>query len=443
MKKLITAGLMALPLSCAFGFSYGAPKLECRGKIKNNIIIHGIGGSQISFGAMDIALDKNMACSKSHYFEYDTKNSSLTNLDFAKKLNKLLDSIPVNKNKKDLNFIMHSQGGLVGLTFLLNEFKKTPGFNPKHLQRMNKFVSMSTPFWGSDFAMMGNKVFFNLGFSENEISPFGKDQLVDMEYGSRFLRNQLKEVFAKENKDFINYLKNELKILNISGMAPYSSTILKSFGSQFLEGDLIVNIPSMTLNTLKAQDNTIDYKEGVAKTLETKRSHIAKQAYVVGTHMDVFFGTIGYGVVDVPENCLNIRNCEHPGFNILYTFLTKDEVMTDRDIDKTIKGFDLHLQVQFPKGQINLEDSYVSFPDNNKPNIDIGHYRMNMENFEPITINTDDSSAYYLIKGNLWGEKKSSKVELEIHHTGIESRTVIVEVEKGKATFINLKMKKK
>jgi hypothetical protein len=226
-------------------------------------------------------------------------------------------------------------------------------------------------------------------------------------------------------------------------MAPYSSTILKSFGSQFLEGDLIVNIPSMTLNTLKAQDNTIDYKEGVAKTLETKRSHIAKQAYVVGTHMDVFFGTIGYGVVDVPENCLNIRNCEHPGFNILYTFLTKDEVMTDRDIDKTIKGFDLHLQVQFPKGQINLEDSYVSFPDNNKPNIDIGHYRMNMENFEPITINTDDSSAYYLIKGNLWGEKKSSKVELEIHHTGIESRTVIVEVEKGKATFINLKMKKK
>ena len=434
---------MALPLSCAFAFSYGAPKLECRGKLQNNIIIHGIGGSHTSFGAMDIVLEKNMECSKSYYFEYDTKNSFLTNLDFAKSLNNLLNSIPETKNKKDLNFIMHSQGGLVGLTFLLNSYKKTPGFNPRNLKRLNKFVSMSTPFWGSDFAMMGNKVFFNLDLNKNDISPFGKGQLGDMEYGSPFLRNQLKEVFAKENKDFINYLSQEIKMLNISGMAPYSGTILKHFGSQFLEGDLIVNIPSMTLNTLKAQDNTIDYTEGVAKTLPTKKSNIAKQAYVVGTHMDVSYGTIGYGVVDVPDHCLNLDNCDHPGFNTLYTFLTKNNVVTDTEIDKAIKGFDLHVQVQFPEGEVDLDGSFIKFPNNNKSIIDIGHYRMNIDNFEPITVNLEESSAYYLIKGNLWGENKSSKVELEIHHSGIETRTVIVEVEKGKATFINLKMKKK
>jgi pimeloyl-ACP methyl ester carboxylesterase len=439
MNKIIITGLMALQLTSAFGAANPKDSIECPSGTQNNILIHGIGGSQSSFGSMNTVLDKNMPCSKSYFFEYDTKNSRLNNLDFANSLNLFLNKIKTTK-EKDLNFIMHSQGGLVGLTFLLESYNKSPGFN-RNYKRINKFVSMSTPFWGSDFAMMGQKVFFNLDFQDNDISPFGKGQLRDMEYGSQFLKNQIKKVFQKNSKGFLDFLKEQIKILNISAMAPFSKRFLKYFGSQFFEGDMIVNIPSMTLNTLNANDLSINYTEGTSKELATIQNKVSSQAYVSGTHMDVYYGTLGYGVVDVPEECIELKECDHPGLKTLFAYLTKDEVLESKRIKKAVRGFDLHVQIKFPAGSKGLDESYIRISERNKQEIDVGHYRLNVDNFEPITINTNDSSAYYLVKGNLWGANELADIEFEVHHEGSVTRTVKVKVQKGRATFVELKMK--
>lgn len=446
MKIQTKAGLLVMALAILGNFGLIEKvnaSTQCANGIEHNIMIHGIGGSDASFGSMDNALTRNMECSKSHFFVYETKDRFLTNNDFAKSLSLFLNNIPKTKDK-DINLIMHSQGGLVGLTFLMNSFDRLKGYNHAHLKRINHFVTMSTPFWGSDFALMGGKVFFNFNLTKNGISPFGEVQLEDMEYGSVFNQTQQNKIFKRSSSEFLHFLKNEVKILNISGMAPFSKRFMRNIDSQFFEGDLIVNIPSMNLNTLYASTDDLDYNSNTSQSLDTKKITIGQQAYATGTHLEVYYGTLGHGIVDVPRDCVDISECEHPGFLTLFNFLNSTEVLSSERIEKIIKGFDLHVKVTFPKEVTSLEKSFINLTSKNKLSVDLSHYRMNINDYEPISINKKTNTAYYLLKGNIWSSLKSTQLEFKINHQEIEPRTLSLEVEKGKATFLdtNVKLKK-
>ena len=72
-----------------------------------------------------------------------------------------------------------------------------------------------------------------------------------MQYGSLQYQWQLKELV--DDQEFAMYLKNNIKMLNIVGITPDSNEIASSadfYQTQFFEGDLIVNTPSMKLNFL-------------------------------------------------------------------------------------------------------------------------------------------------------------------------------------------------
>jgi len=434
MKKLILIGLLLFNMTSVFASD------DCRGEFQHNVLIHGIGGSETSFGVMDEVLEKYIPCSKSHYFVYDTKDSRLTILDFAKRLAVFLQGIGKTQDK-DLNLIMHSQGGLVGLTYLYNSYKELKGFDATNLPRINNFISLSTPFWGSDFALIGKFFFFGLNFKKNFLSPFGKAQLRDMKYGSKFLEDQTSYLFSQDNRTFLNFLAREINVLNISGMGPYSRSYLKRIGSQFFEGDLVVNIPSMTINTLNASANSLDYSEGVTQFLETIPSSPAQQAYVIGTHMNVYYGTIGYGIVDIPKSCLDLANCKHPGFNTLYDFLTTGEVRTNTSIERMIKGFELHISVDFPKEISDLKDARIVIMKKKKKDVSLSHYRFKKKKQRAIRINNKEKRGHYLIKGSLRSQSPTTSIELEIRHPEIVTRRVVLQVEKGKATFLKIKVK--
>jgi uncharacterized alpha/beta hydrolase family protein len=118
MKLLFVFIIIALQSSLVF-----ASRNICDPKNVDQkyILIHGIGGANSSFGYMKESLDRQYPCSKVYYFSYETQNSSLTTIDFSKQLDKFLETLPVPTHKiKDLNFIMHSQGGIVGLNWLMN-----------------------------------------------------------------------------------------------------------------------------------------------------------------------------------------------------------------------------------------------------------------------------------------------------------------------------------
>ncbi|MBT4793437.1 MAG: hypothetical protein HON90_17830, partial [Halobacteriovoraceae bacterium] len=316
--------------------------------IQHYIFIHGIGSSgTMAFGVMREAIETHIDCTKAYHFEYETKNSSLTTHDFAKDLNLLLETLP-KTNKKNINLIMHSQGGLVGLKWMINSIRSYHGFSRKIVERVNRYITFATPFWGSDLAMMGNVILFS-GLSKNSISPFGKLQLEQIEYGSPVFFDTA-HVLSQNWKGAVSeFLRNEVKMLNITGMGPYSSTIMSKLGgSQKFEGDYFVNTPSSQINFNFGRVDNYVYESSIQETAKMKPHDIAKQSYVLGTHANIYSFLGGsYGLAELPKKCLELRACDHPGYETLLTFIQTGEVITDTEIAKVIQGFELHVELDF------------------------------------------------------------------------------------------------
>lgn len=402
------------------------------------ILIHGIGSNAKAFGHMKEALEKQMDCPEVHSFEYDTANSKLSTLDFARSLNELVETLPSTR-KNDLNFIMHSQGGLVGLAWVINSYIGYEGFTFKNLERINYFISNSSPFWGSDFALMGEKVFFNLGLKSNFISPFGKMQLEYMKYGSDFFQSINYAINYPQNREFLSYLKNEMNILNVSAQMPYIESHLKNVGSQFFEGDMVVNIPSMTINTNYAKANH-DYYPGNIEEVTVNRNHIAEVAYVEGTHMEVYMGTLSHGVINVPESCSEIAECDHDGYLSVYEFLKNKTVRSSQEITEMIKGYELQIRVRLPKSLDNLDDITTEVSIDNEDLVDLSNYKFKGSEASPINISEKDHFAFFLFKGSIFDESGIAELNLHLRHPLLLSRKVKVQVEKGKVTHLDINL---
>jgi hypothetical protein len=57
-------------------------------------------------------------------------------------------------------------------------------------QKIDAFITLSTPHWGAEIAYIGKHFFFTLPEGiRNPISPFGRVELNEMSYGSRTIEN--------------------------------------------------------------------------------------------------------------------------------------------------------------------------------------------------------------------------------------------------------------
>lgn len=435
MKLLFVFIMIALQSNFTF-----ASRHTCDSKNLDQkyILIHGIGGANSSFGYMKESLKKSYPCSQVYYFSYETQNSTLTTIDFSEQLDKFLGTLPVpTYNKKDINFVMHSQGGIVGLNWLMNSFLNTEGFTQSLSKRVNHYISLSTPFWGSDFALMGKAVFF-LGIDENLISPFGKTQLVNMKYGSQFYRKNLNILTNPKNDKLRDFLKNDVNMINFGGVVFDFEPFFKSVRyrhSQFFEGDLVVNTPSAKLNFNYAQDMNINYKSDELSEPKIKKYNFAQESVVDAIHMGIIPGVGDYGIAEVPEKCLIKNNCDHPGFNIFTNYIETKKVQTDEELEATIKGFELHVQVKLPKTAIHLDDLKVRIRNAKTAGVSIAHYRFRFD--EKALIDLQDDTAYFLIKGSITqSDIKSTKLFLEIEHPDMRRKYIEVGIEKGKVTHL-------
>lgn len=406
---------------------------ECS-QVKHFILIHGIGGNASSFGAMNKSLEKNIECSKAYFYEYDTANSRLKVKDFAKGLTKFIKDIPRAKaplKAKDINLIMHSQGGLIGFTWIKNSLEEMDGFSLEQAKRLSRFVTLSTPFWGSDFALLGEKFFFSLGVKDNVLSPFGETQLMDMKYGSLMMQELLDS--TSNNKKLKNFFEKEVASLNVSAMIPVFDRIFHWSPTQFFEGDLIVNIPSMKLNFLYGTASG-EYLDGEESIVPLKRVKFGEQAYAYGTHLEEV--GIGQGIVDVPEECIDMEDCYHPGQNVLMDFLKDGEVSSNNGIKNRIKGFDIQVKVEVPKG-FSSHDTKI-LPSRNGKDIAYAGYRFNLVYSKPI--NSQENSAFFLIKGSILSSNEKESIKLILKHPDLKERELEVEVEKGSMTYLKAEL---
>lgn len=294
---------------------------ECASR-NHVFLIHGIGGSARTFGVMDTYLNKANPCNVAVKFEYDTGNSKLSTKDFAKDFNAFIDYTLAKNgfNGSDkISLVMHSQGGLIGSFWLLNIRDARPDL----YSRIDSFITLSTPYFGSRIARLGKRILFSLAARENNpFSPVGKLELRDMSYGSSailLLKDEFSQIFKGTH----------IRFLAVSGEKVVSN-------AQVGEGDTTVSPYSANPNHYAYQ---ISRHNGI-----NEHHHLGVVPFtsVVATHIRSSIP----GIAQVDKKCLRTSPCKHPAIGLIESHLDgKKTELKKRNFHK----FRVHVYLRLPE----------------------------------------------------------------------------------------------
>jgi hypothetical protein len=433
MNKLI---LLIMTLVCVCPSAFSATS-ECDTMGTDHfILVHGIGGSKESFAYMKDVIAKDIKCSVVHEYSYETENNILTTVDFAKGLDRFVTNLAQTK-EKDINIIAHSQGGIVSLLWMVNSIQGNEGFTKNLARRMDSYNTLSTPFWGSDFALMGDYTFFSLGLEDNSISPFGKTQLEHMKYGSSYVQYMMSELVRPENEMVRDFFKNDLRVFNIMATLPKLSAYSNFIGAQFFEGDAIVNVPSMTLDFNYVEKMNSEYSRSVSQ-LRVKEFRVSNKSYVIGSHLAL--APMVQAVAEVPAECLVQSECTHIPYLNFKEFYLNSIVQTDDGIKKNLQGFELHIIVDLPEkynSSLPVEMRVLE-----SDGISMSYYLLGDVEQAPLSI--INNKAYFLFKGSVMDPVNSKgRIELSIQGVEFNPRSFAISVDKGITTFVQTSISKK
>lgn len=281
-----------LQIVLSFFFLFGVARgSECVSR-NHIILIHGIGGSSRTFGVMDKYLNKINNCNVAVNYIYDTGNSKLSTFDFATDFDQFIDRT-LAKNKFQTNdkisLVMHSQGGIIGSLWLLNTRAK----NPELYSKIDSFITLSTPFYGTKIASLGKRVLFSLAAKDNNpLSRMGKIELQEMSYGSStilFLENNFSRIFENTH----------IRFLSVSGEKLVSHSFLG-------EGDTTVSPYSANPNHYSYQisKNGVEEQHGIG---------IVPFTSVIATHIPSGLP----GIAHIGKACLVLPVCLHPSIDLI------------------------------------------------------------------------------------------------------------------------------
>lgn len=284
---------------------------DCSQGIHHIYLLHGVGGSKATFGSLEALLEKEIKCVEVKTFEYRT-GSKLTTYDFAKDFHTFLQN---EKNKTlfpedKISLVMHSQGGLVGSLWLKNFAKADPTFS----KQISSFITLSTPFWGADTAYIGKLLFHTLPIGPNLISPFGKNELNEMSYGS----STIMDLAVNLDKTFHDL--PHVRPLIVAGMK-------KLYGPRLLEDDVIVPTYSMNPSHYYFSEtlNLFD-KPTLVSSKSFKKSTEHKMIVISADHIKLTQS----GVADIPKACMTNINCGHPSLKAILSHLNNEEVKQEK-----------------------------------------------------------------------------------------------------------------
>lgn len=287
-------------------------------------LIHGVGGSNKTFGSMEKYLNKFDECFVTTSFSYDTGNSKLSTYDFAQHFAKfLMDKIrseSISRHDK-ISLVMHSQGGIVG-SIWLNMMKQT---HPEIHSMVDSFITLSTPYWGADMADIGKGVFYTLPPGmENPIAPFGRIELNEMSFGSATIRNLLWSFLD-------NFSFNQIRRLAMGGLREGLS--LKS------ESDHVVPIYS----------SRPDHYRGVAtislndsqKRIEIPFNKTKTTPFITvpAAHIKM---DLGSAIAELPKECGETLKCNHPAIDYITSHLKGRSIAS---VEKPLKNFRVNIYV--------------------------------------------------------------------------------------------------
>jgi len=276
-------------------------------------LLHGVAGSEDTFGHLSDYLRNTDRCFEIIPFEYETGSNRKDARDFAEDFYIFAEEAFIKKGGTDrdkISLIMHSQGGLVG-SLWINQLKK---IDHPFLHQLDAFISLSTPYWGAGIADIGKKIFYS-GINYNPIAPFGKAELNEMSFGSRTI-NQIYDEFH----DTFN-LPN-LRPLALGGLKKFSNFIIG-------EDDLVVPIYSSRPDHYRVIESQ-SLKRGPAsiQSHQFEKTNYFKFVTVRSNHFNFTLP----GIASVPFKCLLLLKCEHPAVKYIVKHLKGEEVQESKSL---------------------------------------------------------------------------------------------------------------
>jgi hypothetical protein len=365
-------------------FSNNTYANNCK-NIHHVILVHGISSTvDKTFGSLEKAIVNHARfetkqCFSFHKFDYDTGNNNKLAIDFSRNLQSFIQKT-VKSNKDKISIVAHSQGGIVGLFWLIESYKKTLGFTPSRINQVVSFTTISSPFWGSGFALIGRI------FNASSWLDYGKLELREMSYGSDSIYNLFKFFTDLKLSKTQQKMKEKIRILSISGYVKPILPVL-NYGHGFMENDIVVGASSARLGFLVANDLRKNYEYsdewGGNKFLQ---KDLGEFHIVDGAHMAIPLR--GYkGAAKIPESCIADFYCDHGSFQAIYNNVLGHKQILDRKLASKMRSFQLNIQLNVPKDwlqKFNRHKIDIQYLDDNEGNIKFVNSKGNLANVSKV-----------------------------------------------------------
>ncbi len=448
MKLSVFLVLLALTIFSSLAFA---------GDKKHYVfLVHGIGAGASTFGEMKEALQSEARGFDPHTdwqfinFNYQTGNDSKDVMVFARELGDFItDEFSKNgglQSDDKFSLVMHSQGGLIGLNFLLKSFNNDKSYHPELQHHLDAFVSMGTPYWGAKIAIFANRMMPILSYLRIPLSErLGDYELRDMELASDFSAQMRETLINPDNRELLERIKGQGRFLVFSGVTERLN-VLAPFvtGKNRYEDDTAVPIPSSRLDFIYYTDAKDAHMRDVKEADFKKTDFIDDDNYIVvnAFHASPFPQKAKFpGIAKVPERCSDISylDCDHPTYPMLVEHLFGLERKPAFVRDLTSFAIDLKMNThghQIDKKKMTI--SFKSLSTGLKIDKDVELY-----NKVSRWSDTGDFRMYHT--GYIDSKKTSSivgKVEMTISIPGFKARKVIVPVKTALSTFVELDLEK-
>jgi hypothetical protein len=348
-------------------------------------LVHGIAGSEKSFGYMNQALTSHLNNEFSvegieyeysvENFIYQTKSNKNNTEQFAKDLGNAIDKYFVENgaiNPQDkISLIAHSQGGVVSLIWLYRATLGDVEFNSKYVEHVDSYITLGTPFWGAKMAVFGGKLKeMAKRLGDNVIPIFGDQQLHDMSFGSPVIFNFRKNAIDPEYQNVLKKMDLHIRPVNFGGAA----TNMKLFspfaiGLKEYEDDSAVPLPSSHFDFIYASSFKKNYKSGdILPSSSFIETHFSKHHVVDALHLSVV-PSVHYwtAIADIPSECVEDAECNHPTYKYVLAHLLHIPYAPSEKLLSKMTGFILDVNVRLPDGdQLSADKIKIKFSSNDR-----------------------------------------------------------------------------
>lgn len=354
---------------------------------------------------MEKYLNQNNACNKARGFIYDTGNSKLSTYHFSDDLSNFIQTSMVDNNFSDkdkISLIMHSQGGIVG-TLWLNKIRTG---NPELFKKIDSFITLSTPYWGSTMATIGDNFFFTLPEkADNPISPIGRTELEEMSHGSatiKAMQNVYQDVFSNTH----------IRALAIGGLK-------RNFNPYFGEDDTTVSVYSSRPDHFSLTTKVFSGNKAKVKKDSFNKTELIQFIPIQATHFKLDLP----GVASLPSDCLTDESCDHPAIEYINKHLAGEKVEAEEGYE--FRKYRINAYIQNWRGIIN-----------NSNDVEIDLVKPHGEN-ETVDFKFRPGSELSTSFSGILRNTKEQVMTVRLKINGKVVKTVETPVQGGFSTFIN------